>query len=190
MIKALRMFFSAEGTRPWVVVACLVAAGFAEGFGIATLLSHESAPAGGHAFLEGTLAYIAPEQTGLLRRTVDSRADLYSLGATIYEMLTGAPPFDEQDPIDLVHSHAARVPTPPHERRRGLPEILSAIVMNDLPSRLSLATRRSPCCIRCTLPLASNTNPFEPGSIRWSPFPVKPEGFRNSVTSLSPGLYL
>ncbi|MDI3287302.1 AAA family ATPase [Polyangium sp. 15x6] len=98
-------------------------------FGIATLLSHESAPAGGHAFLEGTLAYIAPEQTGLLRRTVDSRADLYSLGATIYEMLTGAPPFDEQDPIDLVHSHTARMPTPPHERRRGIPEVLSAIVM-------------------------------------------------------------
>ena len=98
-------------------------------FGIATLLSHESPPAGGHAFIEGTLSYIAPEQTGLLRRTVDSRADLYSLGATIYEMLTGAPPFDEQDPIDLVHSHAARVPVPPHERRRGIPDAVSAIVM-------------------------------------------------------------
>ena len=98
-------------------------------FGIATLLSHESPPTGGHAYIEGTLAYIAPEQTGLLRRTVDSRADLYSLGATIYEMLTGAPPFDEQDPIDLVHSHAARVPAPPHERRRGIPDVVSAIVM-------------------------------------------------------------
>ncbi|TKD00071.1 AAA family ATPase [Polyangium fumosum] len=98
-------------------------------FGIATLLAHESAPAGGHAFLEGTLAYIAPEQTGLLRRTVDSRADLYSLGATIYEMLTGALPFDEQDPIDLVHSHAARMPVPPHERRHGIPDVVSAIVM-------------------------------------------------------------
>nr|WP_240807831.1 AAA family ATPase [Polyangium spumosum] len=98
-------------------------------FGIATLLSHESPPAAGHAFIEGTLCYIAPEQTGLLRRTVDSRADLYALGATMYEMLTGAPPFDEKDPIDLVHSHAARVPAPPHERRSGIPEVVSAIVM-------------------------------------------------------------
>jgi predicted ATPase/transcriptional regulator with GAF, ATPase, and Fis domain len=74
-------------------------------------------------------AYVAPEQTGRISRAVDHRADLYALGATFYEMLAGRPPFDTQDPLELVHSHIARTPRPPSEVTHSVPEQLSRIVM-------------------------------------------------------------
>jgi PAS domain S-box-containing protein len=79
--------------------------------------------------LEGTLAYIAPEQTGRMNRRVDRRADLYALGATFYEMLTGAPPFSCRDPLELLHAHAARRPHTPAVVNVRVPTVLSNIVV-------------------------------------------------------------
>lgn len=79
--------------------------------------------------LEGTLAYIAPEQTGRLNRPADHRADLYALGVTLYELLTGRLPFAGADPLELVHAHLARMPRPPHEIAPYLPPQFSAIIM-------------------------------------------------------------
>ena len=67
-------------------------------------------------FLAGTLAYMAPEQTGRVNRSIDSRSDLYSLGVTFYEMLTGTLPFTASDPMEWVHCHIARQPLQPSER--------------------------------------------------------------------------
>ncbi|WP_426502562.1 AAA family ATPase [Dactylosporangium sp. McL0621] len=78
----------------------------------------------------GTLAYLAPEQTGRTARSVDQRADLYALGATLYELATGAPPFGFGDPLRLTHDHLARVPVPPAEVNRAVPGLLSEIVMH------------------------------------------------------------
>ncbi|MCB2185502.1 MAG: AAA family ATPase [Deltaproteobacteria bacterium] len=80
-------------------------------------------------YLEGTLSYISPEQTGRMNRVLDYRTDYYSLGATLYEMLTGVPPFQAQDSMELLHCHLAVKPIPPHERTPGLAPILSEIVL-------------------------------------------------------------
>ncbi|MCP4755523.1 MAG: AAA family ATPase, partial [Proteobacteria bacterium] len=79
--------------------------------------------------LEGTLAYISPEQTGRTNRTVDYRTDFYSLGITFYEIFCGELPFSTEDRMELVHAHIARKPVPPHERNRNLPTAVSEVVM-------------------------------------------------------------
>ena len=79
--------------------------------------------------LEGTLAYIAPEQTGRMNRSIDLRSDLYSLGVTFYEMLSGRRPFDSDDPMKLVHAHLAETPQSPHLFKKDVPEILSKLIM-------------------------------------------------------------
>ncbi|OJT19961.1 hypothetical protein BO221_32675 [Archangium sp. Cb G35] len=79
--------------------------------------------------LELTLPYISPEQTGRMDRLVDHRSDLYSLGATFYEMLTGQPPFTSPDPMELVHAHLARPPLPPVHANSRIPEALSELVL-------------------------------------------------------------
>jgi serine/threonine protein kinase len=76
--------------------------------------------------LEGTLAYMSPEQTGRMNRAIDYRTDFYSLGATFYEMLTGSLPFDSTDPLELVHAHLAKIPAPPNQ---SVPRAISDIVM-------------------------------------------------------------
>jgi predicted ATPase/signal transduction histidine kinase len=83
-----------------------------------------------HTQIMGSLAYLAPEQTGRTGRSVDQRADLYALGATLYELATGAPPFGTGDPLRLTHDHLARVPVPPAEVNPAVPGPLSAIVMH------------------------------------------------------------
>ena len=83
-----------------------------------------------HGEIVGTLAYLAPEATGRTGRPVDQRADLYALGATLYELATGAPPFGSGDPLRLIHDHLARVPVPPAEANRAVPAPLSEIIMH------------------------------------------------------------
>jgi predicted ATPase/anti-anti-sigma regulatory factor/GAF domain-containing protein/tRNA A-37 threonylcarbamoyl transferase component Bud32 len=98
-------------------------------FGIATRLSQETPIAESPPVLEGTLAYISPEQTGRMNRVIDSRTDLYSLGVTLYEILTSALPFPEKDPMDLIHSHIARTPMRPSQLVPSIPVVVSDIVM-------------------------------------------------------------
>jgi predicted ATPase/signal transduction histidine kinase len=99
------------------------------GFGIASRLTRERANPEAPDEIAGTLAYMAPEQTGRMNRSIDARSDLYSLGVTFYEMLTGILPFAAADPMEWVHCHIARQPIPPDKRSMEIPAALSAIVM-------------------------------------------------------------
>ena len=99
------------------------------GFGIASRLPRERQSPGPPEFIAGTLAYMAPEQTGRMNRSIDSRSDLYALGVTLYEMLTGSLPFTASDPMEWVHCHIARQPVPPAERLKSVPAAVSAIIM-------------------------------------------------------------
>jgi signal transduction histidine kinase len=83
-----------------------------------------------HSDIVGTLAYLAPEQTGRTGRPVDQRADLYALGATLYELATGSPPFGSGDPLRVIHDHLARMPAPPIELNPALPGHLSEIILH------------------------------------------------------------
>ncbi len=75
------------------------------------------------------LPYMSPEQTGRVNRTVDYRTDLYSLGVTLYEMLTGAVPFISSDPMEIFHSQIALMPKSPSEIDYSIPEVVSFIVL-------------------------------------------------------------
>ena len=99
------------------------------GFGIASRLPRERQSPDSPEFIAGTLPYMAPEQTGRMNRSTDSRSDLYSYGVTLYEILTGLLPFAATDAIEWVHCHVARRPVPPAQRGQGIPEPISAIVM-------------------------------------------------------------
>jgi predicted ATPase/signal transduction histidine kinase len=99
------------------------------GFGIASRLARERQDPEVPEMISGTLAFMAPEQTGRMNRSIDARSDLYSLGVSFYEMLTGTLPFSAADPLEWVHCHIARQPTPPVERVNSVPIQLSAIVM-------------------------------------------------------------
>lgn len=99
------------------------------GFGIASQLPRERQSPDPPEFIAGTLAYMAPEQTGRVNRSIDSRSDLYSLGVTFYEMLTGSLPFTASDPMEWVHCHIARQPAAPSELLETVPASVSAITM-------------------------------------------------------------
>src|SRR5947209_16245048 len=99
------------------------------GFGIASRLPREHQAPAPPEVIAGTLAYMAPEQTGRMNRSVDARSDLYALGVTFYELLTGVLPFTAADPQEWVHCHLARRPTPPDERTQEIPGPLSALIM-------------------------------------------------------------
>jgi len=99
------------------------------GFGIASRLPRERQRPEPPEVLAGTLAYMAPEQTGRVNRSIDSRSDLYSLGVTFYEMLTGSLPFSASDAMEWVHCHIARQPVRPSERVKGIPPAVCAITM-------------------------------------------------------------
>jgi serine/threonine protein kinase len=112
-----------------VLVNCVTGQVWLMGFGIASRLPRERQAPAPPEVIAGTLAYMAPEQTGRMNRSVDSRSDLYALGVTLYEMLTGELPFVASDPMAWVHCHIARQPMPPDKRVAGIPGPLSGIVM-------------------------------------------------------------
>jgi predicted ATPase/class 3 adenylate cyclase len=98
-------------------------------FGISSKIDVKTRHLGNPDKLEGSLAYISPEQTGRMNRVVDYRTDLYSLGVTFYEMLTGRLPFQAADSLEMVHCHLAKIPKPVHEIDPSVPKLLSDIVM-------------------------------------------------------------
>ena len=99
------------------------------GFGIASRLVRERQSPNPPETIAGTLAYMAPEQTGRMNRSIDSRSDLYALGVTFYQMLTGALPYTAAEPMEWVHCHLAKRPVPPAERMQEIPDVISAIIM-------------------------------------------------------------
>ena len=99
------------------------------GFGIASRLPRERQAPAPPESIAGTLAYMAPEQTGRMNRSIDARSDLYALGITLYQMLTGSLPFAAADPMEWVHCHIARKPVPPSERLATVPAALSNLVL-------------------------------------------------------------
>jgi PAS domain S-box-containing protein len=98
------------------------------GFGIATRMPRERQLPGAPETIAGTLAYMAPEQTGRMNRSIDARSDLYALGVTFYQLLTGTLPFHAADPLEWIHCHIAREPVPP-AARAAVPPGLSDVVM-------------------------------------------------------------
>jgi len=97
-------------------------------FSIASLLDKETQEIQSPNTLEGTLAYLSPEQTGRMNRGIDYRADFYALGVTLYELLTGTLPFTSDDPLELMHCHIAKVPVPVNQVKPAVPVIVAAIV--------------------------------------------------------------
>jgi predicted ATPase/two-component sensor histidine kinase/tRNA A-37 threonylcarbamoyl transferase component Bud32 len=98
-------------------------------FGIASRITRETLTLRNPNVLEGTLAYMSPEQTGRMNRSIDYRTDFYSLGVTLYELLTQHLPFTADDALELVHCHLAKTPIPPSDRVPTIPQPVSAIVM-------------------------------------------------------------
>ncbi|MGD2181300.1 trifunctional serine/threonine-protein kinase/ATP-binding protein/sensor histidine kinase [Lusitaniella coriacea] len=97
-------------------------------FSISSLLPKETQEIQNPNILEGTLAYISPEQTGRMNRGIDYRTDFYSLGVTFHELLTGELPFQSNDPMELVHAHIAKM-VPSLGNSAPVPQVISDIVM-------------------------------------------------------------
>ncbi|MFN7975126.1 MAG: AAA family ATPase [Acidobacteriota bacterium] len=100
-------------------------------FGISQVLGREPASPS----FDGTPRYMSPEQTGRMNRSVDCRSDLYSLGAMLYELLTGVPPFPSEDRLELVHAHIARTPVSPQEIRSEIPDLVARLCLTLLAKR-------------------------------------------------------
>jgi len=98
-------------------------------FGISTVLTRSNPSLSHPNVLEGTLAYLSPEQTGRMNRYLDYRTDFYSLGVTFYELLTGQLPFATTDVLELVHSHMAKPPKSPREVNSEIPQAVSDLIM-------------------------------------------------------------
>ncbi|WP_437574587.1 AAA family ATPase [Sorangium sp. So ce887] len=96
---------------------------------LALRLPREQQAAEPARLIEGSLPYMSPEQTGRMNRGTDSRSDLYSLGITFYQMLTGELPFDARDPLEWIHCHVARSFAAPSEVVPEVPEAVERIVI-------------------------------------------------------------
>ncbi|MEM7017322.1 MAG: AAA family ATPase [Pseudomonadota bacterium] len=132
-------------------------------FGISALLPRESVSFQTPGQLQGTLAYISPEQTGRMNRDVDYRSDFYSLGATFYEMLTAQTPFEGDDALSLIHAHLARRAVPPHELNAQVSPALSGIILK-LLSKSAEERYQSANGIRSDLiAIQQDGEAFEPG---------------------------
>src|SRR5262249_4994905 len=140
------------------------------GFGIASRLPREHQATEPPEVIAGTLAYMAPEQTGRMNRSIDSRSDLYSLGITLYELLTGKLPFTAADPMEWIHCHIARPPIPPSEWVRGIPPAIEAIILKLLAKtaedRFQTAAGVEADLRRCldSLNAIGRIDPFPPGA--------------------------
>ncbi|QHT70733.1 AAA family ATPase [Rhodocytophaga rosea] len=97
-------------------------------FGLAGKPSVKDVDVESPAFVQESLAYISPEQTGRLNQVVDERSDLYSLGVVFYEMLTGKLPFESNTPLELMYAHIAHTPFTPHVVNPTIPAVISSIV--------------------------------------------------------------
>jgi predicted ATPase/anti-sigma regulatory factor (Ser/Thr protein kinase) len=115
--------------KPANVFASATGAAWITGFGIASRAPRERQAPEPPEIIAGTLAYMAPEQTGRMNRSIDSRTDLYALGVTLYELFAGALPFTAKEPIEWIHCHIARHPVPLYVRTPAVPRQLSEIVM-------------------------------------------------------------
>lgn len=103
-------------------------------FGISTTFLYEDPARYTPGTIQGTLAYVSPEQTGRMNRTIDYRTDFYSLGVLLYELITGILPFSSNDALEMVHYHLAHQPVPPHEyvayhKQRTIPSVISSIIL-------------------------------------------------------------
>ncbi|MEM5431381.1 trifunctional serine/threonine-protein kinase/ATP-binding protein/sensor histidine kinase [Cupriavidus oxalaticus] len=112
-----------------ILVDCVSGQARLTGFGLASRLPRERQAPDPPETIAGTLAYMAPEQTGRMNRSIDSRSDLYALGVILYHMLTGVLPFTATDAMEWVHCHIARMPASPCSRVRAVPAMVSSIVM-------------------------------------------------------------
>ncbi|MEG5171926.1 AAA family ATPase [Microcoleus sp. B3-D7] len=119
-------------------------------FGIATVFTRENPTLKNPNVLEGTLAYISPEQTGRMNRSLDYRTDFYSLGVTFYELLTGQLPFAADDALELLHCHIAKQPVPPHQVNPEIPPIISDITLK-LMAKTAEERYQSACGIKSDL---------------------------------------
>ncbi|WP_256806254.1 AAA family ATPase [Bradyrhizobium sp. Bra64] len=99
------------------------------GFGFASRRPRERQSLAPPESIAGTFAYMSPEQTGRMNRSIDSRSDLYSLGVTLYQMVTGSLPFAASDPMEWVHCHVAREAEPPSKRSGNVPSAVSGLIM-------------------------------------------------------------
>lgn len=138
-------------------------------FGIAAELKREMTHQMQHGFMEGTPDYLSPEQTGRINRPVDSRSDLYSLGVTFYEIFTGRLPFVGEDENEIIYSHIARQPDPPHLINKSIPKMVSNILLKllakDGEDRYQMASglqKDLEICLENVL-FNSNIIPFEIG---------------------------
>ena len=115
--------------NPATILADASGRAWLTGFGITSRAPRERQAPEPAEIIAGTLAYMAPEQTGRMNRSIDSRTDLYALGVTLYELLAGALPFAAKEPMEWIHCHIARHPAPLHVRAPTVPRQLSEIVM-------------------------------------------------------------
>ena len=158
-------------------------------FGLSTRFATEHPVLKSAEVLEGTVAYMSPEQTGRMNRSLDYRSDFYSLGATFYEMLTGRRPFDAEDMIALVHCHIAREPVPPHRVNADVPLALSKIV-SKLMAKKAEDRYQSAAGILADLETVrgrANLDRFEPGRLDHSEkfhIPERLYGREDEVTRL------
>ena len=113
------------------------------GFGVASRHPCKRGAANPREAIDGTLAYMAPEQTGRMNRPVDARSDLYALGVTFYQMLTGRLPFAASDPMEWIHCHIALEPPPPSQHRPAIPGPLSDIVVKLLAKSAAKGAHQS-----------------------------------------------
>ncbi len=136
-------------------------------FELATWSATESEAAIGEG--AGSAAYVSPEQTGRTAHSVDHRSDLYSLGVTLYQLVTGTLPFPYADRLTLIHAHLATPPEPPHERAPGVPVALSAILLRLLAKapeeryQSAFGLRADLVCVRDALAAGEALERFEPG---------------------------